>query len=140
MLFEQSGSGGSQLAVADVVARVSTTLPIRSGRRPLLVVDDVQLIDTSSAHVLLRIADAGLATIVATAPANEPLESAVNQLWRKGLCERIELVPLIAEEVGELLEVVLEGLVDGRVVNRITVDADTTEWAKVALERMLSIT
>ena len=116
VLFEQSGSGGSQLAVADVVARVSTTLPIRSGRRPLLVVDDVQLIDTSSAQVLLRIADAGLATIVATAPANEPLESAVNQLWRKGLCERIELVPLIAEEVGELLEVVLEGLVDSGVV------------------------
>ncbi len=35
---------------------------------------------------------------------------------------------------------VLEALVDGRVVNQITVDADTTEWAKVALERMLSIT
>ena len=35
---------------------------------------------------------------------------------------------------------VLEGLVAGRVVNRITVDADTTEWAKVALERMLAIT
>ena len=35
---------------------------------------------------------------------------------------------------------VLEGLVDGRVVNRITVDADTAGWAKVALDRMLSIT
>jgi quinolinate synthase len=35
---------------------------------------------------------------------------------------------------------VLEGLVEGRVVNQISVDADTTEWAKVALERMLSIT
>jgi quinolinate synthase len=35
---------------------------------------------------------------------------------------------------------VLENLVEGRVVNRITVDADTTEWAKVALERMLAIT
>ncbi len=35
---------------------------------------------------------------------------------------------------------VLEGLVEGRVVNRITVDADTSEWAKVALDRMLSIT
>jgi quinolinate synthase len=35
---------------------------------------------------------------------------------------------------------VLEALVDGRVVNQITVDGDTTEWAKVALERMLSIT
>jgi quinolinate synthase len=35
---------------------------------------------------------------------------------------------------------VLENLVEGTVVNRITVDPDTTEWAKVALERMLAIT
>jgi quinolinate synthase len=34
---------------------------------------------------------------------------------------------------------VLEELVAGRVVNQITVDADTAKWAKVALERMLSI-
>jgi quinolinate synthase len=32
---------------------------------------------------------------------------------------------------------VLEELVAGRVPNRITVDPDTSEWAKVALERML---
>ncbi len=35
---------------------------------------------------------------------------------------------------------VLENLVDGEVVNRITVDPDTTEWARVALQRMLDIT
>ena len=35
---------------------------------------------------------------------------------------------------------VLENLVEGTVVNRITVDAETTEWARVALERMLAIT
>jgi quinolinate synthase len=35
---------------------------------------------------------------------------------------------------------VLESLVDGVVVNRITVDEDTATWARVALERMLSIT
>ena len=35
---------------------------------------------------------------------------------------------------------VLENLVEGTVVNRITVDPDTTEWAKVALQRMLDIT
>jgi len=35
---------------------------------------------------------------------------------------------------------VLEGLVDGEVRNQIQVDADTSEWAKVALERMLAIT
>ena len=34
---------------------------------------------------------------------------------------------------------ILESLVDGEVVNRITVDDDTAEWAKVALERMLAI-
>jgi quinolinate synthase len=35
---------------------------------------------------------------------------------------------------------VLENLVAGRVVNRITVDADTAQWARVALDRMLAIT
>ena len=34
---------------------------------------------------------------------------------------------------------VLENLVEGTVVNQISVDPDTTEWAKVALERMLEI-
>jgi quinolinate synthase len=34
---------------------------------------------------------------------------------------------------------VLENLVEGRVVNRITVDPDTAEWARVALQRMLEI-
>jgi quinolinate synthase len=35
---------------------------------------------------------------------------------------------------------VLENLVDGNVVNQITVDAETAEWARVALQRMLDIT
>jgi quinolinate synthase len=35
---------------------------------------------------------------------------------------------------------VLENLVEGKVVNRIVVDDETAEWAKVALDRMLAIT
>ena len=35
---------------------------------------------------------------------------------------------------------VLEKLVEGKVVNRITVDPDTAHWARVALQRMLDIT
>jgi quinolinate synthase len=35
---------------------------------------------------------------------------------------------------------ILEHLVDDDPVNRIVVDADTTEWARVALQRMLDIT
>ena len=41
---------------------------------------------------------------------------------------------------GPHLAWVLENLVEGRIINRITVDPDTTEWAKVALQRMLDIT
>jgi len=33
----------------------------------------------------------------------------------------------------------LENLVSGTVVNRIEVDADTQEWARIALDRMLSL-
>jgi quinolinate synthase len=33
----------------------------------------------------------------------------------------------------------LENLIEGRVVNRISVDEDTKRWARVALERMLSL-
>jgi quinolinate synthase len=35
---------------------------------------------------------------------------------------------------------VLDNLVEGRVMNQITVDHETAEWAKVALDRMLAIT
>ena len=35
---------------------------------------------------------------------------------------------------------VLDGLVDGEIRNRITVETDTAEWARVALQRMLDIT
>ncbi|MCU1370647.1 MAG: quinolinate synthetase [Ilumatobacteraceae bacterium] len=41
---------------------------------------------------------------------------------------------------GPHLAWVLENLVEGRVINQITVDPETTEWAKVALQRMLDIT
>jgi quinolinate synthase len=34
----------------------------------------------------------------------------------------------------------LDSLVDGRVINRISVDEETAHWARVALERMLAIT
>jgi quinolinate synthase len=35
---------------------------------------------------------------------------------------------------------VLENLVEGRIVNQITVDSETARWARVALDRMLEIT
>jgi quinolinate synthase len=34
---------------------------------------------------------------------------------------------------------VLEGLVEGEVINQVSVDEETAQWARVALERMLSL-
>jgi quinolinate synthase len=34
---------------------------------------------------------------------------------------------------------VLDNLLEGRVVNRISVDAETKQWARVALQRMLAL-
>jgi quinolinate synthase len=41
---------------------------------------------------------------------------------------------------GPHLAWVLESLVRGEVVNQISVDVRTAEWARVALQRMLDIT
>lgn len=41
---------------------------------------------------------------------------------------------------GPHLAWILENLVEGRILNQIAVDPETTEWAKVALQRMLDIT
>jgi quinolinate synthase len=41
---------------------------------------------------------------------------------------------------GPHLAWVLENLVDGKVINRITVEDETAEWARVSLQRMLDIT
>ena len=41
---------------------------------------------------------------------------------------------------GPHLAWILENLVEGRILNKIVVDPETTRWAKVALQRMLDIT
>ena len=109
---------GGELDVTDVAVRLTHTLAPRSREpaeaRPLLIVDDVQLVDDASAQVLLRIATAGAATIVATAPDGASLPRAVERLWRDGWCERIDLGPLVRDDVAATLEAALGGPVDAR--------------------------
>ena len=50
--------------------------------------------------------------------------------------QNTEVHRLLGSEGTDCLPLIL---VDGRVVNRITVDAETAEWAKVALDRMLAL-
>jgi len=115
-LAAQPGWDSTELGVAEVVTSLFARLGGPAGQPPLLVVDDVQLIDPQSAQVLLRIAAANSATVVATAPQDAALAPAVDRLWRDGFCERVELAPLSGDEVERLLQAVLEGPVDDRTV------------------------
>lgn len=111
----------SELDVTDVVVQLSRALvpPPRDPAdvRPLLVVDDVQLIDEASAQVLLRVAAAGAATILGTAPDGAALPPAVERLWRDGWCDRIDLGPLALDDVAAALGAALGGPVDLRTVH-----------------------
>ncbi len=84
-------------------------------RRMLLLVDDVDLLDAGSVRVLVGLATSPRAVIIATARGTS-LDEPLDGLWRGGFCERWELAGLSKDEVGDLLERVLEGPVDADAV------------------------
>ncbi|HUZ39539.1 MAG TPA: LuxR family transcriptional regulator [Streptosporangiaceae bacterium] len=109
-------AGGDQPPVhpAEVARRIPAALGARAGERLVLGVDDAHLLDDSSARVLLALASEHAATVVMTIsqPAGPP--EAVQRLWRDGLCERLDVPAMSAEDVQSLLEAVLAGPVDPR--------------------------
>lgn len=94
-------------AVREVVAHVGRTL---------LVVDDAHLLDEDSASMLWRLVAADQTQIVATVRAGVATPDAVARLWTCGICERFDLGPLTVADIRQLLEEVLGGDVDDRLV------------------------
>jgi len=97
-----------QVTAAEVAARVAASAG--GGGRLLVVVEDADLLDESSARVLLHLATAQ-GTVIATV-RSAGLPGLVERLWRDGHCERMELRGLGRGDVGELLETVLDGPAD----------------------------
>jgi hypothetical protein len=82
---------------------------------PLLVLDDVQLVDGESARVVLELAAGRQAVVVATTQ-DATGNTVARRLWRDGHCERLELGGLDDEEILEFLESTLDGPVDAAAV------------------------
>jgi DNA-binding CsgD family transcriptional regulator len=105
-----------ELDVAEVSVRLGHALlpgPREpTDKRPLLVVDDIQLIDEPSAQALLRVATAGGAIVVATAPQGAALPLAGERLWRDGWCDRLDLGPLTEDDVATVLGELLDGPIE----------------------------
>ena len=89
------------------------------GRRLLLLVDDAQWLDDASALLFQQLVSAGTVFAVASVRTGEPAPDAVQSVWKNGLCDRVEVGPLDRGEVQELLELVLEGQIEGAALQQL---------------------
>ncbi|MEU0804947.1 AAA family ATPase [Streptomyces sp. NPDC005970] len=89
------------------------------GGRQILFVDDVHLLDTGSASLLLQLAVRGGIRIVVTARSGVPMPDAITALLRGGYASRVDVPELSPDSVGLLLERALGGPVESATARRL---------------------
>jgi DNA-binding CsgD family transcriptional regulator len=114
LLPDASDAGDSPLAtVRAVVGELGRRHP---GRGVVLLVDDAHRLDRASAAVIRALVAHGRARLLATLRTDEPVPDDVTRLWRDGDCARVDLGPLSADDVRELVARRLDGPVDRQAV------------------------
>ncbi len=98
----------------DVVVAAGRALRQGGAGRPVVVgVDDAHLLDGHSAVLLHHLARQDQVVLVVSVRSGEAAPDAVTALWKDDYCHRLEVHDLVEDEVGELLEAVLGGKVEG---------------------------
>ena len=99
---------------------VASLRVVRAGRGPLVVlVDDAQWLDATSAALLGQLLDGGEIAVVATVRTGEVVPDAVAGLWRRDDVVRVDLTELTYDDVDSLLHLALGGPVDRSAVDRV---------------------
>jgi DNA-binding CsgD family transcriptional regulator len=94
----------------ELMQRGAATLRERAADRPIVLgVDDAQLLDPTSAALVLHLAVTGTAFVIVTVRSDEPCEDAIMALWKDGGAVRLELGPLDEAATSELIEAALGG-------------------------------
>jgi len=75
-------------------------------------VDDVHLLDDLSIFVVHQIVQRGAAKVILTVRDGEPIPAAVQEIWKGGRFDRLDLQPLSLDETSTLLSATLDGSVD----------------------------
>ena len=110
-----SGVERAEDPVERLTAGARSLLERAAGRKPMLVVDDGQFLDATSAALVLHIAATGTAFVLTTIRSGEPCPDAVVALWKDQGTPRLELDPLAAEDVRALAAAELGGPAEERI-------------------------
>lgn len=105
---------------SELLVRAVSALETLGGDRQLvLVVDDVHLLDPTSAGLVQLSAMNGSVFVVATTRTGEPEPDGIRALWKDGRAVRLELGPLGRAAVGELVESLVGGPVEADTASRL---------------------
>ncbi|MDX6352654.1 MAG: hypothetical protein QOF84_7444, partial [Streptomyces sp.] len=95
---------------AVMLRRLTRAIVARAaGRELALLVDDAHLLDEASAVLTHQLATAGNVFVLVTVRAGESVPEPVLALWKDGIAERIEVVPLAEHATAALLADALGG-------------------------------
>ncbi|WP_396279264.1 AAA family ATPase, partial [Kibdelosporangium aridum] len=86
---------------------------------PVIIVDDVHLLDDASTAVIHHLALRSRAFLVMTLRAGEPCPDAVTTLWKDEKVVRLDLPPLPTDAVDSLLDQTFRGRLDGASKQRL---------------------
>jgi DNA-binding CsgD family transcriptional regulator len=103
-------AGGDSLhLVCEVIESLTAASP---AVRVVVGVDDPHLLDDLSMFVLQQIVQRGAAKVLLTERVDEPVPVGIQELWKLGQFDRLDLDPLSSDETAALLSATLGGSLD----------------------------
>ncbi len=114
--WAQSGVTDTVQLVRGVIESL-TAAP--AGSTVVVGVDDVPLLDDLSIFVVQQIMQRGAAKLMLTVRDGEPIPAAIQEIWKGGRFDRLDLQPLSPDETTALLSATLDGSVDPDAAQRL---------------------
>ena len=115
-----AGLGDERCDLVAVVSQIRSVLQDQSGTGPLvLFVDDLHLLDSTSATLVGQLVDADLLFLVATVRSSESVPRGLESLWHKARVRRIDLDDLDRAAVDTLVHLILRGPVEASTVTEL---------------------
>ncbi|MHB1533569.1 MAG: helix-turn-helix transcriptional regulator [Acidimicrobiales bacterium] len=112
------------VATVDLLCRAKAAMmQLASGRRLAVVVDDAHFLDDVSATLIHELATSDAAFVVVSVTVGMPAPDAVTALAKEGWARLIDIPPLPAEAVDEMVTRALGGHVEGGTVQALGVVA-----------------